>query len=378
MRALPHSSIAIWALPLVLAACSGDTPTPSKVGGASASGTSGGNIPIAAGSGVNTGIVSGSGSTLPVSGISGGIAGTSSVLPSAGRGGLPSTAGTSAVPPAAGTGAVAPPPAWNTSGKTCLQAGSGKFGEPGPYKVAMMDIDLGMIQSGQTSGKFTIFYPNPLEASCLHPIVSWGNGTGVMGSGTYAFFNTNAASWGMVVIASHENNTGSGAFHKAGIDYLLKQNDDPMSMFYKKLSPRAGISGHSQGAGGATAGSTHPNVQAEVAVGGPGSTAARVAMLCLTGTADIAATSCPAQIDRGLGPAFAASWQGGDHVTTETLAGYISKDAGSLQMQRLYAAWFRCYLADDGVACGLFKGWPDSCGICKDMGWAMLKAKNVN
>ena len=271
-----------------------------------------------------------------------------------------------------------PPPAWNTNGKTCLQAGSGKYGEPGPYKVAMMDIDLGMIQMGQTSGKFTIFYPSPLEASCPHPIVSWGNGTGVKGSGTYAFFNTNAASWGMVVAASHENNTGSGAFHRAGIEYLLKQNDDPMSMFYKKLAPRAGISGHSQGAGGATQGSNHPNVQAEVAVGGPGTTSAKVAMLCLTGTEDIAATSCPGQIDRGTGPAFAASWDGGDHVTTETLAGYITKDAGSLQMQRLYAAWFRCYLADDGVACGLFKGWPDSCGICKDMGWAMLKAKNVN
>jgi hypothetical protein len=275
---------------------------------------------------------------------------------------------------------VSAPPAggWDTNGKTCLQAGSGKYGEPGPYKVAMMDVDLGMIQPMQNSGKFTIFYPNPLEASCPHPIVVWTNGTGVADSTTYAFFNSNAASWGMVVIASWENNAGSGAFTKAGIDYMLKQNDDPMSMFYKKLSTRAGTSGHSQGAAGAAVGSSHPNVQANVGVGGPTVSSAKIAGLCLTGTEDIAATSCPAQADSAKGPVFAASWDGGDHVSTETLLGYIQGDKGSLQMQRLYAAWFRCYLADDGVACGLFKGWPDSCGICKDMGWAVLKAKNVN
>jgi hypothetical protein len=259
-------------------------------------------------------------------------------------------------------------------------AGSGKYGEPGPYKVGRMDVDLGMVAANQGTGKFTIFYPMPLEASCLHPIVAWGNGTGVTGADTYAFFNDNAASWGMVVIASHESNTGSGAFHKAGIDYMLKQNDDAMSMFYKKLSPRVGVSGHSQGAGGAAQGATHPSVSVNVGVGGPASTAAKIAMMCLTGTEDIAATSCPGLIDRAQGPAFAASWQGGDHVTTQTVAGYIGRDPGTLGMQRLMAAWFRCYLADDAVACDLFKGAaPDACGVCKEgQDWAILKSKNVN
>ena len=102
---------------------------------------------------------------------------------------------------AAGTGAAGgmaqtPPTPHDT--KTCLQPGNGNYGEPGPYQVATKEIDLGMIESGQATGKFTIYYPNPLEASCLHPIVAWGNGTGVAGSGTYAFFTSNAASWGMV------------------------------------------------------------------------------------------------------------------------------------------------------------------------------------
>jgi hypothetical protein len=42
------------------------------------------------------------------------------------------------------------------------------------------------------------------------------------------------------------------------------------------------------------------------------------------------------------------------------------------------SAWFRCFLADDDVACKLFEGGaPGNCGICKDPGWAMLASKNL-
>lgn len=87
-----------------------------------------------------------------------------------------------------------------------------------------MDVDLGMIEASQHTGKFTIFHPMPLEANCLHPIVVWGNGTTVMGSGTYAFFNTNAASWGMVVAASHEDNTAGRLRREPGV--LASQRRD--------------------------------------------------------------------------------------------------------------------------------------------------------
>jgi hypothetical protein len=260
---------------------------------------------------------------------------------------------------------------------TCLQPGNGKFDEPGPYKVAQQDVDLGMIEPSQATGMATIFYPNPLEANCPHPIVAWGNGTAVDGSDVYAFFNSNAAAWGMVVIASHESNTGSGKHLQAGIDYLLKQNQDASSPFYKKLSTRAGTGGHSQGGMGATVASAHPNVEALVSVAGGGLPGKKVATLCLTGTEDLAEASCVAEYQGAPGPAFLADWQGGDHVSTETLLGYITGDAGSRQMQRLYAAWFRCFLADDKVACALFQGAPSSCGLCKDNGWSKLESRNM-
>jgi hypothetical protein len=75
---------------------------------------------------------------------------------------------------------------------------------------------------------------------------------------------------------------------------------------------------------------------------------------------------------------FVAVWEGGDHVSTETLLGYIQGDKGSLQMQRFYAAWFRCFLADDDVACGMFYGGtPSGCGVCQDPGWNTLASKNM-
>lgn len=299
----------------------------------------------------------------------------------------PPTMSSMSVPPSgapASPGAPTTPSApgaqpWNTSGTTCLAPGTGQFGEPGPYQVGMMDVDLGMIQPEQTTGKFTIFYPMPWEAECLHPIVAWGNGTGVNDATTYAFFNSNAASWGMVVIASHDPNTGSGAFHKAGIDYMLQQNEDSASMFHKKLSARVGTSGHSQGAFGSVAGASHPNVSVNVGVGGGASGAAQHASLCLTGTEDIAAETCPGAVDRAQGPFFTASWNMGDHFVTQTLAGYISRDPGTMANQRLYAAWFRCFLADDGVACKLFQGaTPADCGVCQEnQDWAVLKSKNI-
>jgi hypothetical protein len=317
-----------------------------------------------------------------------GAAGTSNRPP-----GTPGTAGTGAPPTgqpqpgtgvagagAAGAGAaggMAQVPLTPHDTKTCLQPGNGNYGEPGPYKVGMMEVDLGMIEASQHTGKFTIYYPSPLEASCLHPIVAWGNGTGVQGSGTYAFFTSNAASWGMVVAESQEDSTGSGNFHKAGIDYLLKQNTDPSSMFYNKLSARAGVSGHSQGGFGASVGASHPNVETAAIEGATMVASAKVSVLVLTGTADIV-SGAECLVTGAGGPMFVAVWEGGDHVTTETLAGYITADKGSLQFQRLYAAWFRCFLADDDVACKMFSGGtPSGCGICKDPGWHVLASAKM-
>lgn len=76
----------------------------------------------------------------------------------------------------------------------------------------------------------------------------------------------------------------------------------------------------------------------------------------------------------GAGPTFLASYKGADHISTPTTLGASS--AGGKQYKRLYAAWFRCFLADDEQACRLFQG-GTNCGMCDESGWAELKSKNV-
>jgi hypothetical protein len=251
----------------------------------------------------------------------------------------------------------------------CLQGG-GDYTANGPYDTATMDVEIG------SSGPFTIFYPTPLDANCKHPIVAWGNGTGVTGSGTYAFYNEHAASYGIIVAASHNSNTGSGNFHKAGLDWLLAQNEDSGSMFYQKISGRAGTSGHSQGGGGANAGSSHPNVEAIGNVQGAfGRAPAGKAFLCLTGTEDIAIEGCRNSVNGTMSPALYANWEGGTHTGTATIGGFIGGDRGTIQYMRFYTAWFRCFLGDDENACSLFKGGA-SCPVCMEPGWAEIEARN--
>jgi hypothetical protein len=266
-----------------------------------------------------------------------------------------------------GVADAAPPP----PGNLCLKTGP-DYAAPGPYTVATKAVDL-----GGTLGPYTVFYPSNMEAACPHPIAAWGNGTGVSDStSTYAFFNNHAASWGIVVMAAANPNVGSGAWHKAGIDWLLAQNKDSSSVFYNKLGTRGGVAGHSQGGIGASAATQHANVQAEVCVQGGGTPKAGTAVLCLTGTADQVNAACNAAYKAATGPAFFANYQGADHTTTPTLAGWISKNPGTIQYVRLHTAWYRCFLADDPNACSMFKG-GTSCGICKDPNWAALESRNM-
>ncbi len=266
-------------------------------------------------------------------------------------------------------------------GTFCLQAGSGDYSKAGPYAVSTMaNVDLASVLPAGTATPttYTIFYPTNMEANCPHPVIAWGNGTGVTGSQVYGFFNNNAASWGMVVIASDNSNVGSGVYQTAGVDYLMAENGDPTSPFYQKLGTRAGVSGHSQGAFGATVATSDPNIVSEVQVEGGGNPKAGISFLALSGTADNVVTTGPptASYAAATGPSMLAIYTGADHVTTPTLAGWAQQNPGTIQFMRFYTAWFRCFLADDANACAMFKG-GQSCGVCKDPNWSSIETKNL-
>jgi hypothetical protein len=249
-----------------------------------------------------------------------------------------------------------------------------------------MSVDLattGMVDAGPTTA--TIFYPTNMEANCPHPIAAWGNGTGVTGSTVYGFFNNNVASWGIVVIASDNSEVAAQPYLQAGITYLLAQNKVSSSVFYGKIGTKAGVAGHSQGGIAATTATEQANVVSEVCVEGGGVPKQGVATLCLTGNQSTSVNAINAvnayviqQTYPGTtGPGFLADWDGGDHLTTPTESGWIMQDPGTIQFVRLMTAWYRCYLANDNVACALFQGASTTCPICKNAGWAEIESKNL-
>jgi len=98
---------------------------------------------------------------------------------------------------------------------------------------------------------YDVWYPGDLGADGTGAaIISWGNGTGANPQ-QYADLLSHLASWGFVVIASRDPNTGSGEEILDAVKFLLAANDDPQSAFYAKLqTDRVGVMGHSQGATG--------------------------------------------------------------------------------------------------------------------------------
>jgi len=222
-------------------------------------------------------------------------------------------------------------------------------------------------------GAHTVYYPREMDGVCKHPIVAWGNGTGVTGPGVYASLLNHLASHGFVVIAAHTSMAGSGQAHRIGLDWLIKHSSSKGSVFQGKLATSsAGTTGHSQGGIGAAAATSHPSVRAMVSVQGGGSSGKP--SLFLTGTADMFSAMTQGGYGAATGPAFFASYQGADHIGTPTVMG--ANSPAQAQYRRLMVGWFRCFLVNDQKACSLFRGHPN-CGICNDAGWAKLDAKNL-
>lgn len=109
---------------------------------------------------------------------------------------------------------------------------------------------------------FTLVYPEPLGFGGEHPVVVWANGTDIfelIGAPTnstcyYQDFLEHLASWGFVVIAPNDGQTGSGAELGTAVEiaHWLDAFDSSTNPFHGTLdTDRIATAGHSQGAAGA-------------------------------------------------------------------------------------------------------------------------------
>ena len=100
--------------------------------------------------------------------------------------------------------------------------------------------------------KFDLYYPTNLGGSGFkHPILTWGNGTKAK-PGQYDYFLKHLASWGFVIVATEDENTGPGQTILDAANYMVGENSNSSSIFFQRLDvKKIGTLGHSQGATGA-------------------------------------------------------------------------------------------------------------------------------
>jgi hypothetical protein len=111
---------------------------------------------------------------------------------------------------------------------------------------------LGGACCDSSGNKFDLIYPTNLGAGGFkHPILTWGNGTKAK-PGQYHYFLKHLASWGFVIVATEDENTGTGQTIVDAAKYMIGENSNSSSIFFDKLEVREiGALGHSQGATGA-------------------------------------------------------------------------------------------------------------------------------
>jgi len=124
-----------------------------------------------------------------------------------------------------------------------------KYYAPGPWQVT---VSTGGACCDSSGNKFDLYYPANLGANgFLHPILTWGNGTNSTAIHC-DYFLRHMASWGFVVIATEDQNTGPGQTILDGANFLVNAASDAASIFFNKLNvSQIGSFGHSQGATGA-------------------------------------------------------------------------------------------------------------------------------
>jgi len=234
------------------------------------------------------------------------------------------------------------------------------FGARGPFPVV----------NHLEGADCTIFRPAVLgEGGRKHPIILWGNGTGSRPV-NYAGLLNNWASHGFVVGAANSPRAGSGREMLACLDWMTARQAAPNNPYSGHLDlGRVGVSGHSQGAGGAIMAGRDPRITATAPIMPGGVRGAEAEqhgpMLLLSGSVDM--TTLPARsqqpvFEAAARPVFWATLEGASHLAP-------GGDGGPYRA--VTTAWFRARLMDDAVAARMFEG--EACGLCAAPGWRVQR-----
>jgi hypothetical protein len=239
----------------------------------------------------------------------------------------------------------------------------------GPF-VIRIETNIG------PGGSYTMFRPDELGANgFMHPPATWGNGVTTTPD-QYTALLSAVASHGFVVIAS--NSTAVTAEElKAGLDWLLMQNDAAGDYQGKLAVKCAAAIGYSMGGGAAVGAASHPNVLATVALHGLQGPAAQLTgpLLLITSTNDGFVTK-----SGFVQPTYDGSSKVPTIMATLNVPGASADFAGHLiplgdagKERAPLIAWLRLFVYGDQAAKPWFYG--ADCTLCKEP-WTDIQRKN--
>jgi hypothetical protein len=334
----------------------GGMPAPCACAASAGQGGVGGAAGVAAagsGGGMSSsgtgGMIAGGTGGMTAGGTSGMTAGGSGGMTAGGTGGMTAGgAGGSTTPPPPGTWAAADP------------------GGMGPF-ATVNENNVGPDSS------YTMFRPMDLAMSGnLHPVITWGNGTGTMPS-TYSRLLTQLASHGFIVIASNSTNVAQGTPPPMlnGVTWVFEQNEASGSPLYQHVdTARVGATGHSQGAFASSSAGADERIKAIAPLQGARSGTLHGPALLLCGGMDttVPCSGSQSAFDRITVPVMYANLKAATHTN------WISSGFGGGMPSpyfRAVVAWMRVHLMDDAALRPMFYG--ASCELCGDSQWEIMQ-----
>ena len=229
-----------------------------------------------------------------------------------------------------------------------------QFDLPGSYAVTVTP-----------AANHTYYHPTTMGAGGVdHPVILWGNGTGVTND-VYSGLLRHYASQGFIVAAANTTNSGTGREMLAGLDELTRMNADPASTFSGKVDlTRVGSTGHSQGGGGAIEAAADPRVDTTFPMQPYRGTVANIrgSAFFMSGQNDT--TIPPITV---LSKYQAASSKPAVYGELAGATHFIPAGAGG-GYRYAATAWARLELMDDEMAKLAFFG--DSCVLCQSAEWS--------
>lgn len=225
--------------------------------------------------------------------------------------------------------------------------------------------------------KFSTFYPGAMPDGEKFPLITWGDGTCAMPEG-YGTLLRYVASFGYIIVAAQDMDTGTGGSMLKGLDFMIAENDREGSKYYHHIdTDKIGAMGHSQGAGATVSASTDPRIKAIIAFNS--GTSSSVPFLDISGDLDIGGGTDPSGITNDTNfsqqpgawlwfhqvPNDVNCTMAGDpkcSTTGTTAPGHLTLMMEPERVTEITVAWFDMQLKGKDDAKKMFLG--DDCTLC--------------